>query len=243
MTTSQRNEKQVAGPELPPGFLQQSSNKASEPAFVGPALPPGFQRETEESVLPVTGPALPPGFKPVKRPVIGPALPACAEEADDRCEPLPADATGATSGGGGGAFKRHHSDSDDDDGDVIGPMLPSHPQVEYSAAEEFDMRAKKMKEKIRKEVSLNWSCNSFSNVVPCTKFTCYGFFHLNRDSEKHWSIGISLVTGLACLYVAIWARFSPLSIRSPSWLSVGRENRQYQLTSFSPAQIGLKLPS
>ncbi|MEE6471130.1 hypothetical protein FKM82_009188 [Ascaphus truei] len=108
---------------------QSPSPAASEDeddGFFGPALPPGFMKQTDSPDRLITGPALPPSFRNID---------------------LKSEDDGGNSGSSNPpGFKEKAGDSSEDE-DVIGP-LPAKGPVQSSVAEDFERRARKMKQKL-----------------------------------------------------------------------------------------------
>ncbi|CAH1782107.1 unnamed protein product [Owenia fusiformis] len=87
---------------------------------IGPSLPPGFEKTQN------VGPALPPGF-----------------------ETSHSDSDSSSNASEHNVTSQPQSDSEDDAGDMIGPLPgTSTGTTEMSAAEEFEKRARKMKDKL-----------------------------------------------------------------------------------------------
>ncbi|XP_060924268.1 GPALPP motifs-containing protein 1 [Limanda limanda] len=155
-----------AGPALPPGYKRgeaSSSSDESEPDvsvkrartshsagggparvekaktkdddddyYFGPALPPGFKKtQSSPERLPCLGPALPPGFR------------RAAHDEDENDD---------DSGDGEGpalppGYQAQSSSSEGEEDQVIGPM-PTKGPIRDSVAEDFERRAKRMKDKL-----------------------------------------------------------------------------------------------
>uniref|UniRef100_A0A1A8PVW3 GPALPP motifs-containing protein 1 n=1 Tax=Nothobranchius rachovii TaxID=451742 RepID=A0A1A8PVW3_9TELE len=164
----------IIGPALPPMFGNESSeDDVDEKDFAGPALPPGYKRgeqssSSDESEPEVAakraktgraaedddddgffGPALPPGYKkqhsPEREPVLGPALPPgfCRTEYDsddDEEEIVPGPALPQ-------GYCPEPSSSEGEEEDVIGPM-PAKGPIQDSVAHDFECRARRMKDKL-----------------------------------------------------------------------------------------------
>ncbi|XP_018539265.1 GPALPP motifs-containing protein 1 [Lates calcarifer] len=162
------HEKGFAGPALPPGYKRGEPSSSSDdseqevsvkraktrhtaedrPAevektktqeddddgFFGPALPPGFKKQQSSPERPpMLGPALPPGFR------------RAAYDNDD-------DQNGEDGEGVPGpalppGYQAEPSSSEEEDEDVIGPM-PAKGPIQYSVAQDFELRAQRMKEKL-----------------------------------------------------------------------------------------------
>ncbi|XP_022624032.1 GPALPP motifs-containing protein 1 [Seriola dumerili] len=162
------NEEGFAGPALPPGYKRgepsSSSDESEQEVSVKRAKTkhtPGDRpaeveksRKQEEEDDGFFGPALPPGFKkqqssPERPPVLGPALPPgfrrAAYDNDDNNDgedgegfPGPALPPG---------YQPEPSSSEGEDEDTIGPM-PAKGPIKDSVAQDFERRARKMKEKL-----------------------------------------------------------------------------------------------
>ena len=132
-TNCKKTESESIGPALPPGF------KTSDD--YGPALPPPSSNDrsdrTVENEASVMGPALPPGFIKSSQEVdcYGPALP-------------PSLQTPHMDSYGPSASACSDEDSEDEEDDVMGPLPYTGPSIDSSAAEEFEKRAERMKDKI-----------------------------------------------------------------------------------------------
>ncbi|XP_034049017.1 GPALPP motifs-containing protein 1 isoform X2 [Thalassophryne amazonica] len=163
------DEKEFAGPALPPGYKrkkQSSSSDESEQELAvkktkshvggdGPAQQvkkTNFKEDDDDDGF--FGPALPPGFKkkssPERPPMLGPALPPgfcrIVDRTDDDGEdresfPGPALPPG---------YQVDLSSSDGEDEDVVGPM-PAKEPVQHSVALDFERRAQKMKERLTQQ--------------------------------------------------------------------------------------------
>lgn len=166
------SEEGFAGPALPPGYKRgepSSSSDGSEEevsvkraktshasgdraaeaekkktqeeddddGFFGPALPPGFKKQQcSPERPPVLGPALPPGFRR-----------AAYDDDDNDDDDDGEDGEGIPGPALPPGYQAQPSSSEGEDEEVIGPM-PSKGPIRDSVAQDFERRARMMKEKL-----------------------------------------------------------------------------------------------